>query len=154
MGEPPGQEHPDRPGGSSLAALPKDSVARGWRVGPRRASHSRQSNRTLIKVSARPACHSAGTLAFPGPARRHPYAASVKPAGERQRVLTTCGLPSASRLRIHGFHECRCTRSCDRRSVLFVHVSDPAGLSDKAATIPGALLLQEHKLFRLLLRLY
>src|SRR5829696_7739974 len=32
MGEPPGQEHPDRPGGSS-PTLPKDSVARERRVG-------------------------------------------------------------------------------------------------------------------------
>jgi len=60
------------------------------------------------------------------------------------------GLLSGSRLRIHGFHECHCARGCDGRAVFFVHVTDPAGLDDKVATIPGALLLQEHKLFRLL----
>jgi hypothetical protein len=63
------------------------------------------------------------------------------------------GLLSASRLRIQGIHECRCARLCDGRAVFFVHVTDPASLGDKLATIPGALLLQEHKLFRLLLRL-
>ena len=38
-------------------------------------------------------------------------------------------------LRIQGFHECRCARFCDGRSVFFAHVSDPAGLGDKVATI-------------------
>ena len=57
------------------------------------------------------------------------------------------------RLRIHGFHECQSARACDGRAVFFVHVTDPAGLDDKVATIPGAVLLQEHKLFRLLFAL-
>jgi len=77
--------------------------------------------------------------------------------GRQKEIIRMCrlsvkpvGLLSGSRLRIHGFHECRCARLCDGRAVFFVHVTDPAGLDDKVATIPGALLLQEHKLFRLL----
>jgi hypothetical protein len=102
--------------------------------------------------------------ASPPFSKEEPMAATKKKTArgrkqDRARVIGRVGpevdvgrglLSGSRRLRIHGFHECRCARFCDGRAVFFVHVTDPAGLDDKVATTPGALLLQEHKLFRLL----
>src|SRR5688500_18077140 len=58
-----------------------------------------------------------------------------------------------SRLCFHGFHDSQRARLCDRGAVVFVHVIDPTGLDDKIVALIGALLLQEHELIRVLLRL-